>query len=217
MNDKTYSNVQPCGHCQNISVMEILSEAKDSYEEVDVTGGLGWYDTTRYELCKCPSCKGVNLRSFCTSCETAWMEGPEVKLLYPQPLQLPVGLPERIKNAYLSAQRLKSIDANAFAVHLRRMLELICKDQQATGDSLAKMLKSLSQRDLIPEVLANIAGHLKDFGNVGAHAEDFDITEAEIPILDSLARAIAEYIYTAPALAKQAEERFRELKEGNDK
>lgn len=220
MAEKQYSEARKCGHCHNVAPMEVLASAvvDDAEEHRDENGYcLGVFlERNTYRLHKCSSCGRVILAAE-YSCSGMHPDIPDVSVLYPQPSTSLVGLPQKVQKAYDSAQRVRLVDANSFAVQLRRMLEFICKDQQATGNSLASKIHDLANRNLIPDKLSEIARHLKDFGNVGAHAEDFDITEAEIPILDSLARAIAEYIYTAPALAKQAEERFRELKEGNDK
>lgn len=212
MGDIEYSEVRKCGHCHNVGPMKIVASGEDSVCEFDDRGGLGWQERTTYVVLICASCNKPTLKTkYVDSATPPWGE-PEVSILYPQSSALPLGLPANAQKAYMSAQKVKHVDANSFAVQLRRMLEFICKDQQATGSSLAAKLRNLSDRNLIPDKLAEIAKHLKDFGNVGAHAEDFDLTKAEIPILDSLARAVAEYIYTAPTLAKQAEDRFRELK-----
>lgn len=215
MTEKQYSGVKKCGHCHNVAPKEILTTAvvEDSDEHIDANGYHWgwWFERYTYELLKCTSCNKVTLAS---SYSNSGINGDDLdtSILYPQANEVLPGLPPKVQKAYDSAHRVRKVDANSYAVQLRRMLEFICKDQQATGNTLAKKLEDLSVRNLIPDKLSEIAKHLKDFGNVGAHADDFDITDAEIPILDSLARAVAEYIYTAPALAQQAEERFNELR-----
>jgi hypothetical protein len=39
-----------------------------------------------------------------------------------------------------------------------------------------------------------------------------ELTSAELPVLDDLTRAILEYVYSAPFLAREAEERLAKLK-----
>lgn len=172
-----------------------------------------WEEGFHYEIYKCQACQHVVL--FRWDVDTRyWDRTPNAEVLYPNAREAPIGLPERARKAYDSAERVRKVDANSYAVQLRRMLEFICIDQQASGNTLAKKLEDLAKQDLIPDKLSEIAKYLKNFGNVGAHADDFDVTEEEIPILDALARAVAEYVYTAPDLARQAEERFKKLKEG---
>ncbi|WP_158261166.1 MULTISPECIES: DUF4145 domain-containing protein [Pirellulaceae] len=213
--EKQYSGSQKCGHCHNVAPMEILAKAVvDEVEEHSDEDGYRsgvFIERNTYKLFKCSSCSKtiLTVEFYCSGMNP---DDPDVSILYPQLNSSLVGLPEKVQKAYNSAQRVRRVDANSYAVQLRRTLEFICKDQQASGNTLAAKLRDLSNRNLIPDKLSEIAKHLKDFGNVGAHADDFDISEAEIPLLDSLARAVAEYIYTAPALAKQAEERFKKLK-----
>lgn len=215
MKPANYSEPRKCEHCGHFASMLILSKAWDRLpynpEEYE------WDGDYLYTLLKCHACKNVMLFQeyvyryvdpepppFCPD-----LYDPDI--LYPTSMRRPKGLPDKVLKAYRSAQRVRYVDPNSYAVQLRRMLEFICKDQNASGNSLAAKLQHLSARNLIPDQLGYVVKHLKNFGNIGAHAADFDITEAEIPLLDSLAQAIVEYIYTAPALVQEAEERFRQL------
>jgi len=62
----------------------------------------------------------------------------EYKYLYPLDQTDPQGLPSNIKSGYQAAQRVRNIDTNAYAVLLGRVLDLICADRNATGDTLDK-------------------------------------------------------------------------------
>ena len=115
-------------------------------------------------------------------------------------------------NDYEAAQRVKNISANAYGVLLGRVLELVCEDRQAKGDSLHKKLQDLSTRGEIPAKLVDVARSLKDLRNVGAHALLGNLTAGEVPMLEDLTRAILEYVYSAPALAEAAVERFNALR-----
>jgi hypothetical protein len=97
------------------------------------------------------------------------------------------------------------------------MLELVCLDRKADGNFLGNKLANLAAMGEIPDKLVNVANGLKDLRNVGAHAALGELTEAELPILDQLTRAILEYVYSAPFLAQKAEERLRKLREVKDK
>ena len=108
---------------------------------------------------------------------------------------------------------MRSIDPNAYAVLIGRVLELVCSDRKAKGNSLNNKLQDLADRQEIPEKLVGVADGLRNFRNVGAHPSLGELTESEIPILDDLSKAILEYVYTAPYLAAKAEQRFNELKQ----
>ena len=64
----------------------------------------------------------------------------------------------------------------------------------------------------IPAKLVDVAAGIRRLRNIGAHADLGELTEGELPVLDDLTRAILEYVYSAPLLAKEAEKRFARLK-----
>jgi hypothetical protein len=200
-----------CGHCNNQSVMEIVTKHSQVRSFVDHRTGVPWESGNVYEILKCPACEGVTLRSYYY---VEGMEGEEVeyKILYPVTSNLsPLGLPEPIRKAYEAAVNVRTIDANAYGVLIRRVLEMVCDDRKAAGDNLYKQLQDLAQKNEIPEKLVAVADGLRNLGNVGAHASLGELTPAEVPILDALCKAILEYIYSAPYLAAQAEDRFRQI------
>jgi len=70
----------------------------------------------------------------------------------------------------------------------------------------------LADKDEIPSKLVKVAAGIRKLRNIGAHADLGELTESDLPVLDELTRAILEYVYTAPLLATEAEERFAKLK-----
>lgn len=165
-----------------------------------------------YELLLCPSCNNVILRTCFWN--DAYMEPPDVEytILYPSHRKSPIGLPKSVNKAYEAALKVKSVDANAYGVLLRRLLEIVCEDRNASNGNLYTRLKDLANRGEIPPNLVGVAHGIRNLGNVGAHAGSGDLTDAEIPILEDLTRAVLEYVYSAPFLAKLAEDRLNALK-----
>jgi hypothetical protein len=165
-----------------------------------------------YSILGCPHCSQITIaRSY-------WNEDMESEgeltyhILYPSEEKIPHGLTDKIKRGYDAAAKVKTIDANAYAVLIRRLLEMVCEDRKAEGGDLYKKLADLARKNEIPSKLVDVAQGLRGLGNVGAHAELGDVTEKEVPILGSLINAILEYIYSAPYLAQLAKERLDELK-----
>ncbi|TFG78112.1 MAG: DUF4145 domain-containing protein [Thermodesulfobacteriales bacterium] len=132
--------------------------------------------------------------------------------LYPKDEECPRGLPSKIESGYQAAQRVRNIDANAYAVLLGRVLDLVCDDRNATGDTLDKRLKSLSKRGEIPEKLIDVSSGLRKLRNIGAHADLGELSSDVLPVLDGLTRAILEYVYFAPLLIEETEKRLDKLK-----
>jgi len=192
--------------------MEVINVYHDMQEYTDDRSGLSWDVGSVYELNKCPACKCVTLRSFYWN--DGFMDGSNIEytVLYPVAEKMLRGLPTKIQSGYQAAQRVRNIDANAYGVLLGRVLDLICEDRNASGDTLDKKLKNLAVKGEIPEKIVDVAAGLRKLRNVGAHADLGELTESELPVLDDLTRAILEYVYTAPLLAREAEERFEILK-----
>lgn len=207
-----YSGRIKCGHCGNEAPMRIgatFSQVK-SYEETGT--GYPWEAGPIHELLTCPACEGVTLRRY------YWHDHFEpdditMEIVYPTATSaVPTGLPVTIQQEFEAALRVRSVSPNAYGVLLRRLLELVCNDRGAEKGDLSARLKELSARNEVPERLVQVAKKLQELRHVGAHAWVGELSPAEVPILDSLCRAILEYVYSAPHLVKQAEERLNQLR-----
>ena len=165
-----------------------------------------------WEMLYCDACREVVLRSgfwveFFDQDEFEW------KIIYPAPQKGLSGLPDQVQRAYDAAQRVRQVEPNAYAVLLGRVLEFVAMDQHASGDTLAKQLKDLADRRIIPEALADMANQIRAFRNIGAHAGSSQLTSHEMPILDNLCAAVLEYVYVAPTLIQSAQDRLAKLNE----
>jgi len=103
------------------------------------------------------------------------------------------------------------MDPNAYGVLLGRVLDILCEDRRANGDTLYKKLEDLGNKGEIPKPLVEMAHSLRQLRNVGAHASLGELTGKEIPFLDNLCRAILEYVYEAPDLIQKAKQRLDEI------
>ncbi len=207
------SKIITCGHCSNISAMEILGQVTERLTK-DVDDDLhGPFpeEINYFAVLICPACKKKNIVEYYWN---DFMESDDdltYTVLYPADRDFPIGLPDSIGPAFRAAEKVRFIDVNAYAILMRRLLELVCLDRKAKGKTLALMLNDLATKKEIPDKLVKVAGGLRIFGNIGAHAGAGELSENEIPIVFSLTRAILEYIYSAPYLAKLAEEKLKEI------
>jgi len=203
-----------CGHCANKTLMTIVTKYSQIKNYQDDKSTTNWREGILWELCLCPTCDGLNLR------RAYWHEFadplPEYEIVFPFIDKPITGLPAEINEAYYSALKVRNIDSNAFAVLLGRVLDRICIDKNAKGDSLHKRLLSLAQDGVIPQQLAEMAHQLRQLRNIGAHADLGELTPVEVPILEDLCRAILEYVYTAPALISKVQSRIDNLKSENN-
>jgi hypothetical protein len=215
-----------CKHCSNFAPMEIAAtyylstkpEPRDysqydneydyEYEYYDHQPDQGY----NYSLLLCLACGKVTLQEYF---EHACMEPRDiiVETLYPQQGLKLVYLPLPVRQAYEAALKARGIDANAYAILLGRMLEIVCEDRKVKGENLNDKLKVLAEKGEIPTNLVGVAHSLRMLRNIGVHETMDGLGNDEIPILDDLSKAILEYIYIAPGLARAVEERLRRLKE----
>ena len=190
-----------CGHCGNKADGEVVA----SYDNIRSYSDniLSWEAGLIWELVRCPNCDGINLRlvDFHTGAE------PEIgrraaKILYPSVIESPPGVPSEIDKAYQAALKVRHVDANAFAVSLRRVVEAVCKDREAKGKNLINKLQDLVRKGDLSERLSDIVHGIRKLGNVGAYYDN-DLTPAEASLLNDLCKALLEYVYTAPELIEQ--------------
>jgi hypothetical protein len=214
---KEFAGPTKCAHCGNTAPMEIVVQHSQVRSHEMELGGAppfntaAWEEGAVYQLLECPACAGVVLRRY------YYHDGRdpdewEMATLYPMTRTHPQGLPPTIVKGWEAAARVKQIDANAYAVLLRRVLELVSTDRGAVGKDLNAQLADLAAKGEIPTKLVDVSRGLRRLSNVGAHAVLGDLTPAEAPILEDLCRAVLEYVYSAPHLAQQAQERLDRLK-----
>ena len=91
---------------------------------------------------------------------SGYMDGSDIgyKVLYPLGKKVLRGLPTKINAEYQAAQKVRNIDANAFGVLLGRVLDLVCEDRNASGETLDQKLKTISENNEIPLKLVAAAG-----------------------------------------------------------
>ena len=88
------------------------------------------------------------------------------------------------------------------------MLDLICDDRQASGETLYDRIEQLAERGEIPPKLRELSHKLRKLRNMGAHADIGSLDSSDVPLLEALCKAILLYVYTAPALIGAAQQRL---------
>ena len=204
MQEPSYTEPMACAHCLNVAPFQKLAQWVSTQEIAHDSFGGPESETEVYGLVGCLSCSRVSLVLWE---ETSYWHPDDYRrtLLYPAPFELSKGIPAEVGEAWLSAEKVRRIDTNAYGVMLRRVLELACEDRSAEGDTLAKQLGDLAKKGEIPSKLVGVAKGLRVLGNVGAHASAGSLSAEAAPALHALIRAILDYIYVAPALVQEAE------------
>ncbi len=205
-----YSEKLDCRHCGNVAPMRCPGAVSDTQTEEQDFGPPVEHGMI-YEVLICPKCEEPSIR------QGHWHDGMEDEddwhgtIIYPSEPTRVAGLPNEVEREFVAAQKVATVSPNAYAVLLGRVLDVVCDDRNAVGDTLHQRLVDLANRDEIPTNLADMAHKLRQLRNVGAHANLGTITNDEVPVLEALCRAVLEYVYAAPQLVAQVESRLQKL------
>jgi hypothetical protein len=202
-----------CPYCNNVAPMKEISSTTIK-SKTENHGELYMPEVTLskyWQILECPACRKNILRE-------GWYndffveDGINYKVIYPLSFNKEYTLPGKIKTAYTAAQKVKHIDSNAFAVLLGRLLDLICEDKNAQGNTLYERIRYLSINNIIPDQVTELALGLKNFRNIGAHANLGNLSENEIPIIEDITEIILDYIYKTPMLIEKVKMQISILK-----
>lgn len=190
------TSIIKCEHCGNRTPMVALATPTATVPLAPPEYG----DTIHLEwaLYMCPVCSNPILRE--SDSESFDYDGtPEWRTLYPEQIKLRNELPTSVRKAYEAALRVRHVEPNAFAVLIGRTLEFTCQDRGANGRTLHEMLNDLSNRDIIPALLVEVAHQMKAIRNFGAHADVREVDSADIPLLIELTESLFDHLYGVPA------------------
>lgn len=88
----------------------------------------------------------------------------------------------------------------ASAIMIRKTLEELCKDRNATGKTLKDRITSLSTKVVLPQELLDALDHLRLLGNDAAHVESLEYdqvgpeeVEAAIAVTKEILKAVYQY------------------------
>ena len=205
------SKIVSCRYCGNLSRMKVVGGVTEDLSHFDPDYGYNDYGI-HYSVLRCYACNEVSIISYDVHPDIESEDDISYMFLYPQKTNYPPGLPDSILKAYKAAEKVKNIDVNAYAILMRRLLELVCIERGALSKNLAQMLGELARKEEIPDKLVEVAKGLKDFGNIGAHAGSGELTQKEVPTITALGKAVLEYVYEAPYLATLAEKELNNIR-----
>src|SRR5712691_5533290 len=159
---------------------------------------------------QCETCYEISVYQECYSTVDGTQHSNyKRKVLYPISRPELPNLPVKIEKAYRAALKVQKVEPNACAVLVGRTLEAACNHEKAPGRVLAEKLTYLANAGRIPQTLAEMAHHLKELRNLGAHDAEDTVTEEDVPIILDFLEAILEYLYVAPAKVAAVQARLK--------
>jgi len=195
-----------CPECHQIGTFELLRNTHDVVVQSRGTfqGNL-WVG---YRVCPNTSC---NLLVFVAFHQVTQPSGSEAKLLVSYPAERidfdAARIPAKIVNALEEAITCHAHDCHtAAAIMIRKTLEELCHDQNASGNRLIDQIKDLKTKVIIPTGLLDGIDNLRLLGNDAAHIElkDFDqigAEEVEVGIL--FTKELLKAVYQSSLIAER--------------
>ncbi len=198
-----------CDHCGNRATFIIRAEYTDFVDVADYPytekAFITWY------IMQCQTCSRPTFTESSKIVNgdlTKIIAGPSATILYPIERTPLTDLPEIIEQKYTEALKVRNISPSSCAVLVRKTLEAICRHENAQGRVLADKLKNLANSGRIPQTLADVALHLKQLGNLGAHFNEDEVTQDDVTIILDFVELLLEYLYVAPAKIEAVQKRL---------
>ena len=203
-----------CFHCGNKTPMNSVGRyewgSKDlDFREVDIDF------IYTYELFACPVCHKVTLRQVYTDefmCYPAGRDSyeydDEKTILYPVSSLECSAIPQKIKDAFEAALKVKGIDKHVSLMALRRTLEMILKDKGAEKWGLKNMIEEIASKGILPDSLREASSFAKILGDTAAHDKDLEIDQNDVESIAGFIGYIIEYLYVVPHKISSYKEKF---------
>lgn len=211
--------VATCYHCGNTGVLDYRSTVtwKDEDTVHDSYGNVISYTLIEHidwDFYECPVCHNPTLirnYTFDVASQDDYVE-TESTTAFPFPLINKDGVPQAIADAFDAAVKTKGIDLAICLLSLRRVLEMIAKDKNATGKTLEDKIESLVERKELPEMLNDACWIIRQLGNSAAHADDVKFHQYDVERVIEYVAVIIEYLYSLPKRLKDTKEKIMEKK-----
>src|SRR5580704_1929168 len=148
------TNVAYCPHCGNEAPQRLIHRQSYSEKMWDAKTGEPFEDEPWSSfVASCETCGNVLVYDN-PGDQTEEMQFSKCDLVYPKTPFLSPVIPRQIATSYAEAFKVRAISPNAFAVLIRRTLEILCNERGLTKGTLAARLKILSDKGELPPILS---------------------------------------------------------------
>lgn len=210
--DTQTDEIIKCFHCGNETPMKKAGEYSWGSHDLKYSEFNFFY---KYELFVCPVCHKVTLRQsygdetmiqYHSYDEITYFD--EKSILYPLSSIESTSIPQKVKEAYEAALKIKSIDMYVCLMALRRTLELLLKDKGATKWGLKDKIEEIAAKGLLPDTLKEASSLAKMLGDTAAHDKELEIDQYDVETMAEFIGYIIEYLYVVPDKISSFKERL---------
>ncbi len=211
------TRILDCSHCGNRTPHTHQFQYSHSmfWDELDSDDKI--YNPFTWLAYSCGTCGGLNLFGAFFGIDIEVDDLPRAKLhpkgadILPPPHTLSPNqpVPAKVLRLYEEVWPLRHRAPAAFIGQVRRLLEFVCADQEASGKDLFAQLQDLSAKGVFPGYFSQISDLLRKVGNMGAHAAQEELSVWDAELIDDFFRSIVDYVYIAPARIRRMERRLK--------
>jgi len=205
-----------CYHCGNKGLLNIVSKTRSAWEDTYM-GELIHWETTDWTMLKCPVCQKVTLLSEHQEDGVTDQDGQDVtitEIVYPLNRTNFYNVPDNIRGAFESALKVQNIDPEICLLSLRRVLEAICKERGAKGNTLEQMIDDVIDKGILPETYRDACWIIRQLGNKAAHADTASsIYKNEVRRVIHFLDTMINYLYVLPSQINNLKEKVEREKE----
>ena len=198
MKEKEF-RLEQCYHCGNKGLMELKCECHQQFGG-EIDGSMEEHFT--WTLLKCKVCNMITLIQVYTD-ETMCNEehGQEFykENIYPLNNYNMKNVPNKISSAFEAALKVKNIDLKICMMGMRRVLELICKDNSARGRNLEAKIEDMINKNIFPREMESAYTIIRKVGNDAAHSDRLNLSVRDVDEIFSLLYSIINYLYIIPS------------------
>lgn len=211
-------SVHTCYHCGNTGKLKYIDKVGwvNNFVERDYDGeilGCTLLEREDWYIFECPVCQKPVLIS-----EYTWDpdDYTESKIEYPSVAISQEGVPKEIYTAFEAAIKTKGIDFSICLLSLRRVLEMICKDRGAVGNTLEQKIADLVSKNIFTSTLDNACWIIRQLGNEAAHADEIKVYKNDVEQVIEYISIIIKYLYSMPYQVKRMKEKIEKRKNRGD-
>jgi hypothetical protein len=211
---KRLTKIAFCPHCGN-KTTQLLLYTHDCEDIITLDDEEGEHDESFpvvYYLTVCETCSLPILYG-----ELLWATDEKdfqgSSLIWPKQKELSRKIPQRIREYYEEAIRIKKIAPSAFAGQIRKCLEALCDDRKIKQGNLFNRLEELANNGEIPKHFIEMADIVRFFGNIGVHSTETNIPSLPVDTIEDFFTAIIEYVYGFPSRIEKIKQSYKKYKQ----
>lgn len=205
----------PCSKCNGKTYHEVmLSIDKEGEERGD---DFDYYWNSHYQIIQCQGCKTISFRKTSSNSEDFEQINEyedQIRVyenIYPPRIEGRSGLedtayylPSTVREIYTETlQALNNKSPILTGIGLRALVETVCKEEKAHGNSLEKKIDSLKEKGILTFIGAETLHNIRTMGNDAAH-EVKPHSERQLSVAMDVIEHLLADVYILPKKVKTA-------------